>query len=579
MIGGLQMKTFFKNNFALTDQGATDLVKSSLATFFTYFINMLPAMLLMLFFDKTLLLNERSNGFYYIASVTTLILVGIALSVEYNALYNATYKESENLRIDIARNISSLPLSYFSKHDLTDLAQTIMSDVATLEHALSHAIARVIGFAGFFAVISAMLLTFNIKLGLCVISPIAAYFALLLISKKVQTRSFHKHYEKLRENSDSFQEAIELQMEIQSYGMSDDIKRKLYNEVEEGEKIQIVSEFVGATIISLAGLILYLTHILVIVVGTALLFNGDINILYFIGYLLAGIKIKEAADATSFNVAELFFVDSAVKRINEIRSTERQEGENKELVEFEIELRNVSFAYDNSTEVLKDVSFVAKQNEVTALVGRSGCGKTSILRLVSRLYDATGGEILISNENVKNISTRSLFDKVSIVFQDVTLFDTSVMENIRIGNPDASDEEVKRAAVLANCEDFIEKLENGYDTLIGENGANLSGGERQRLSIARAFLKNAPIIILDEIVASLDVHNEMKIQESLNKLTKNKTVLIISHRLKSIQNVDIIVVINDGVVEAEGRHEELIKSSKTYKDLVDKTTLAENFIY
>ncbi len=573
------MKTFLKNNFALTDQGATDLVKSSLATFFTYFINMFPAMLMMLFFDKTLLLNERSNGFYYIASVTTLILVGIALSVEYNALYNATYKESENLRIDIARNISSLPLSYFSKHDLTDLAQTIMSDVATLEHALSHAIARVIGFAGFFAVISAMLLTFNIKLGLCVISPIAAYFALLLISKKVQTRSFHKHYEKLRENSDSFQEAIELQMEIQSYGMSDDIKRKLYNEVEEGEKIQIVSEFVGATIISLAGLILYLTHILVIVVGTALLFNGDINILYFIGYLLAGIKIKEAADATSFNVAELFFVDSAVKRINEIRSTERQEGENKELVEFEIELRNVSFAYDNSTEVLKDVSFVAKQNEVTALVGRSGCGKTSILRLVSRLYDATGGEILISNENVKNISTRSLFDKVSIVFQDVTLFDTSVMENIRIGNPDASDEEVKRAAVLANCEDFIEKLENGYDTLIGENGANLSGGERQRLSIARAFLKNAPIIILDEIVASLDVHNEMKIQESLNKLTKNKTVLIISHRLKSIQNVDKIVVINDGVVEAEGRHEELIKSSKTYKDLVDKTTLAENFIY
>lgn len=573
------MKTFLKNNFALTDQGATDLVKSSLATFFTYFINMFPAMLMMLFFDKTLLLNERSNGFYYIASVTTLILVGIALSVEYNALYNATYKESENLRIDIARNISSLPLSYFSKHDLTDLAQTIMSDVATLEHALSHAIARVIGFAGFFAVISAMLLTFNIKLGLCVISPIAAYFALLLISKKVQTRSFHKHYEKLRENSDSFQEAIELQMEIQSYGMSDDIKRKLYNEVEEGEKIQIVSEFVGATIISLAGLILYLTHILVIVVGTALLFKGEINMLYFIGYLLAGIKIKEAADATSFNVAELFFVDSAVKRINEIRSTERQEGENKELVEFEIELRNVSFAYDNSTEVLKDVSFVAKQNEVTALVGRSGCGKTSILRLVSRLYDATGGEILISNENVKNISTRSLFDKVSIVFQDVTLFDTSVMENIRIGNPDASDEEVKRAAVLANCEDFIEKLENGYDTLIGENGANLSGGERQRLSIARAFLKNAPIIILDEIVASLDVHNEMKIQESLNKLTKNKTVLIISHRLKSIQNVDKIVVINDGVVEAEGRHEELIKSSKTYKDLVDKTTLAENFIY
>jgi ATP-binding cassette subfamily B protein len=199
--------------------------------------------------------------------------------------------------------------------------------------------------------------------------------------------------------------------------------------------------------------------------------------------------------------------------------------------------------------------------------------------LVSRLYDVTGGNILISNEDIKNVSTRSLFDKVSIVFQDVTLFDTSVLENIRIGRPDATDEEVKKAAVLANCEEFVEKLENGYDTLIGENGANLSGGERQRLSIARAFLKDAPIIILDEISASLDVDNEQKIQESLNKLTKDKTVLIISHRLKSIQNVDKIVVIDDGKVEAMGKHEELIKTSDIYKELIEKTSLAEKFVY
>ncbi|HHX13621.1 MAG TPA: ABC transporter ATP-binding protein [Clostridiales bacterium] len=573
------MKAFFKKSFALTDQGASDLVKSSLATFFTYFVNMFPAMLLMLFFDKTLLLNDRSNEFYYIASAATLVLVYIALSIEYNSLYNATYKESENLRIDIARNISDLPLSYFSKHDLTDLAQTIMSDVAALEHALSHAIARIIGFAGFFAIISAMLLGFNVKLGLCVISPIVVYFALLLLSKKVQTRNFYKHYKKLRQNSDSFQEAIELQMEIQSFGMSDDIRAKLYKEVEEGEKIQIRSEFVGAAIISLAGLILYLTHILVIIVGTALLLKGEINILYFLGYLLAGIKIKEGAEANSFNMGELFFVDSAVKRINEIRNAKRQKGEDRELSEFDIELKNVSFSYDDDAEVLKDISFVAKQNEVTALVGKSGCGKTSILRLVSRLYDVTGGEILISNEDIKSISTGSLFDKISIVFQDVTLFDTSVMENIRIGNPQASDEEVKKAGRLANCEEFVERLENGYDTLIGENGANLSGGERQRLSIARAFLKDAPIIILDEIVASLDVHNEKKIQDSLNKLTKNKTVLIISHRLKSIQNVDKIVVIDEGRVESQGKHEDLIKTSKVYRDLIDKTALAEKFVY
>lgn len=573
------MKAFIKKSFALTDQGAKDLIKSSTASFFTYIVNMLPAMLMMLFFDKTLLLNERDNIFYYVFSIGVIVLLYILLSIEYSALFNTTYKESENLRIDIARNISDLPLSYFSKHDLTDLAQTIMSDVATLEHALSHAIAKIIGFTGFFIIAAVMLLIGNYKLGLCVISPIILYFTLLLISKKVQTKNFHKYYKKRRQNSDSFQEAIELQMEIQSFGMSDDVKKKLYREVEEGEKIHIQSEFVGATIISLASLILYLTHILVIIVGITLLGRGEINILYFLGYLLAGIRMKEGAEANSFNMAELFSVDSAVKRINEIRNTKRQEGEELELSEFDIELKNVSFSYDGDVQVLEDVSFVAQQNEVTALVGRSGCGKTSILRLVSRLYDATGGNIYVSGENIMNISTRSLFDKVSIVFQDVTLFDTSVLENIRIGKPEATDEEVKKAAALANCEEFVDKLENGYDTLIGENGANLSGGERQRLSIARAFLKDAPIIILDEIVASLDVDNEKKIQDSLNKLTKDKTVLIISHRLKSIQNVDKIVVIDEGVVESQGKHEQLLKTSKVYKDLIDKTELAEKFVY
>ncbi len=573
------MKAFFKKSFALTEQGAADLIKASIASFFTYFVAMLPGMLLLAFLDRVLLGNDRGDVFYYIFSGVILLLMYIALDIEYKSLFNATYTESENLRIDIARNISDLPLSYFSKHDLTDLAQTIMSDVATLEHAMSHSIPKVIGFSGFFVIISIMLLIGNIKLGLCVISPTIIYIALLFISKNVQTKSFHKYYKKLRENSDSFQEAIELQMEIQSFGMSEDVKKKLYKEVEEGEKIHISSEFVSATILGLAGLILYLTHILVIVVGTALLAKGEISVLYFLGYLLAGIKIKEGAEAISFNMAEIFFVGSAVKRIDEIRNAERQSGEDKELSEFDIELKNVSFSYDGSTDVLKDVNFVAKQDEVTALVGRSGCGKTSILRLVSRLYDVTGGNILISNEDVKNISTRSLFDKVSIVFQDVTLFDTSVLENIRIGRPDATDEEVKKAAVLANCEEFVEKLENGYDTLIGENGANLSGGERQRLSIARAFLKDAPIIILDEISASLDVDNEQKIQESLNKLTKDKTVLIISHRLKSIQNVDKIVVIDDGKVEAAGKHEELLKTSDIYKELIEKTSLAEKFVY
>ena len=297
------------------------------------------------------------------------------------------------------------------------------------------------------------------------------------------------------------------------------------------------------------------------------------------GYILASMKIKEAVDGVSQNITELYYLDSMIHRIQEIRTTKKQTGKETVLSNYGIELENVSFAYNDDTKVLKDVTFTANQNEVTALVGMSGCGKTSVLRLISRLYDCNSGTIRIGGKDIKNISTKSLFEKTSVVFQDVTLFNTTVMENIRIGNQAASDAEVKQAAKLANCEDFIAGLPHGYETVIGENGAALSGGERQRLSIARAFLKNAPIIILDEIAASLDVDNEKKIQESLNQLIRNRTVIIISHRLKSIENVDKIVVINEGKVEAFGTHMELMCKSDTYCNLVEKARLAETFKY
>ena len=274
----------------------------------------------------------------------------------------------------------------------------------------------------------------------------------------------------------------------------------------------------------------------------------------------------------------MFYIDPSVERIREIKETKIQEGKDVELNMFDIVFKNVAFSYDDN-QVLKDISFTAKQGEVTALVGASGSGKTSILRLISRLYDYDKGQILIDGKDIKNISTDSLFKKISIVFQDVTLFNSSILENIRIGKKDASDEEVVKAATLANCMDFINKLPNGLDTVIGENGSELSGGERQRLSIARAFLKDAPILILDEISASLDVDNEKKIQESLNKLIKDKTVIIISHRLKSIENVDKIIVIENGYVESQGNHKELIEESKLYNNLLEKTKLAEEFIY
>ena len=278
-------------------------------------------------------------------------------------------------------------------------------------------------------------------------------------------------------------------------------------------------------------------------------------------------------------VLEIFYLAPKIQRIRAMKETSIQEGSDSPLKSFDIELRDVSFSYDNNTPILDHISFTAKQGEVTALVGASGSGKTSILKLVSRLYDYDEGCILIDGYDIKRVSPASLFSKIAIVFQEVTLFNTSILENIRIGNSQASDEEVKKAACLANCEDFIEKLPDGYHTLVGENGSSLSGGERQRLSIARAFLKNAPILILDEITASLDAENEKRIQESLNRLIQDKTVLIISHRLKSIEKVNKIVVMDQGKVVDQGTHSELYRRSEIYKNLIKKTKLSEKFVY
>ena len=572
------MKNYLKNIFAITDQGANDLIGASTTSFFVYVVNMLPAILLMMIMNKFIFGVSASNTFYFIASVIVIIAIYVLLNLDYNALYNATYKESENLRIEISTIMARLPLSYFSKHDLSDLAQTIMEDVNAIEHALSHAIGKTIGFAGFFIIVSIMLILGNPVLGLATILPILAAYILLWVTKKIQIKNQKIYYDKLRKNSESFQETIELQQEIKSFGLSKKVKDKLYKDMEVSEQIHIKSELTVGFLMNLIGVLLYLELVLVLITS-AILFTKGLSLLYFIGYLLAAIKLKEGSEGIMFSLAELFYLDSMIQRIKELRETKLQEGEDVGLKDFNIEFENVEFGYDKDTKVLRGVSFTANQNEVTALVGSSGCGKTSILRLISRLYDYDLGSIKISDMDIKNISTKSLFSKISIVFQEVTLFNSSVLENIRIGNLNATDEEVKNAARLANCEEFVEKLPNGYDTIIGENGATLSGGERQRISIARAFLKNSPIIILDEIAASLDVENEKKIQESLNKLTMNKTVVIISHRLKSIENVDKIVVLNDGKVEAFGKHKELLSISKTYKNLVESAELVEEYRY
>ena len=573
------MRELFKKHFALTDKGAKDLQKASAASFFAYVINFFPAMLLLLLVDELLLNNVKETGLYLWGSILVLAVMWILLRIEYDALYNTTYQESANLRTEIADILTKLPLSYFSRHDLSDLAQTIMADVAAIEHAMSHAMAKAVGFLFFFPLLSVLLLLGNVKLGLAIILPILLGFGLLLLSKNLQIRESFKHYQKLRDNSESFQEAIENQQEIKSFGLTQKIRQTLYQKMEESEKIHLRAEISAGIPMLCSNVILQFAFVLVILIGVQMLHTGEINILYFLGYVLASIKVRESVEAVSMNVAELYYLDSMCKRIREIRETKIQQGKDQTISSYDIEFDQVSFSYDKDTEVLKNVSFTAKQNEVTALVGVSGCGKTSILRLMSRLYDYDGGSIRIGGLDIKELSTKSLFEKLSIVFQDVTLFNTSVLENIRIGKKTATDEEVIRAARLANCEEFIRRLPEGYKTMIGENGATLSGGERQRLSIARAFLKDSPIIILDEIAASLDVENEKKIQDSLNRLILDKTVVIISHRLKSVENADKIVVIDCGRVEASGTHLELLKTSPTYNNLVEKAKLTEEFQY
>lgn len=565
--------------FALTESGAKGLLRASFYSTLQPAAFMLPMMIVMLFAQGILEDNLRPLKFFITGIVIVAAIMYVILYATYNSLYKETYKESANLRIEIADILKSLPLSYFSKHDISDLSQAILSDVGTIEHALSHAIPEAFGMALYLLIIGAALFVMNPKLSLCIILPIVGSLCLLLLSKKMQILETGKYHKKLRETSEAFQEVIELQQEIKSYGRTDDVKQKLIKEVQDGEKMHIPVELAQALPTTTANSILVFMIGFTLLFGVPMLLNGEVSLLFLLGYIIAAAKIKDAVSGLYMNLAEIMYIDSRIKRIKELREVKIQTGEKAELKTYNIEFKDVEFSYNADRKVINGLSFTAKQGEVTALVGPSGCGKTSVLRLMSRLYDYDKGQILIDGKDIAKIDTDSLFDKISIVFQDVMLFNTTVMENIRIGNKNATDDEVKEAARLANCSEFIESLPDGYNTVIGENGSKLSGGERQRLSIARAFLKNAPIIILDEISASLDVENEMKIQESLNTLIKNKTVVIISHRLKSVENADKIIVLDNGKLNAEGTHKQLMENSALYRSMIEKSGMTEVYTY
>ena len=573
------MKNYLKDRFALTDKGAEGTIVAIKYSTLKSLSYMLPMFLLMYVMQGLLGLGKFNLKISVIAYIVIALIMMFVINKDYITTYNETYKESANLRIELSEIIKDLPLSFYSKRDLTDFSQTIMKDVEAMEHGLSHAVSGFYGFIINLVIISILLLIGNVKLGLAVIVPIYISAILNLTSTKMQKKATATYYKEQRKSSKMFQELIDLSTEIKSYNLTEEKEKSGIDFVRSLEKKHIKSELGQVIPIVSATVVANLSLALAIYVGLNSLINGEINILYFAGYLFASARLIDGVAAFNQFYGELMYIDSPIEKIKALRSEEIQPGRETEFKSFDIEGKNVEFSYLDDKKVIDNISFKALQGKTTALVGPSGCGKSTLIKLVARLYDYDRGEILIDKKEINKSRTEDLFKHISMVFQDVTLFNGSVMENIRLGRSSASDEEVLEAARLANCDEFVKKLENGYDTEIGENGSNLSGGERQRISIARAFLKDAEIILLDEIAASLDVENEKYIQESLNKLIKNKTVMIVSHRMKSIRNVDQIIVMKDGKIEDFGKHDELLKSSKTYQKMIESSKKSEEFIY
>ena len=573
------MKNYLKDRFALTDKGAEGTIVAIKYSTLKNLSYMLPMFLLMYVMQGLLGLGKFNLKISVVLYIVIALIMIFVINKDYITTYNETYKESANLRIELSEIIKDLPLSFYSKRDLTDFSQTIMKDVEAMEHGLSHAVSGFYGFIINLVIISILLLIGNVKLGLAVIAPIYISAILNLTSTKMQKKATATYYKEQRKSSKMFQELIDLSTEIKSYNLTEEKEKNGIDFVRSLEKKHIKSELGQVIPIVSATVVANLSLALAIYVGLNSLINGEINILYFAGYLFASARLIDGVAAFNQFYGELMYMDSPIEKIKALRSEEIQPGIETEFKSFDIEGKNVEFSYLDDKKVIDNISFKALQGKTTALVGPSGCGKSTLIKLVARLYDYDRGEILIDKKEINKARTEDLFKHISMVFQDVILFNGSVMENIRLGRPTASDEEVLEAARLANCDEFVKKLENGYDTEIGENGSNLSGGERQRISIARAFLKDAEIILLDEIAASLDVENEKYIQESLNKLIKNKTVMIVSHRMKSIRNVDQIIVMKDGKIEDFGKHDELIKESKTYQKMIESSKKSEEFIY
>lgn len=571
-----------KHKYALSEKGAKDMVKAFVTVTLANLVLMFPVGLL--YEMASYLLKGEvptgQKGFFIGGIAVVLVLIALTTLFQYRATFLSTYIESGVRRRALAEKLRRLPLSFFGKKDLSDLTNAIMSDCALIETASSHWIPELIGAMISTTLIVIGLFFFNWKMALAAVWVMPIAFIIVLNSRKALRNTHRKTMKYKLACQDGIQEGLETIRDLRANNMTDNYMKGLEIKIRDIEKHSIVLEFSNAAFVCSAQMILKFGIGTVALVGSALLIKGEIDVLTFFVFLLVVTRMYEPLQIALQNLSAMISIDTTCERMDEILSHDEQTGK-EELTNngYDIAFENVGFSYEDGKTVLSDVDFVAKQGEVTALIGPSGGGKTTVSRLAARFWDCNKGKISVGGMDVSEIEPESLLSLYSIVFQDVTLFNNTIMENIRIGKKNATDEEVMAAAKLANCTQFIEKLPDRWNTMIGENGSELSGGERQRISIARAFLKDAPIILMDEATASLDVDNESVIQESISKLIKDKTVLIIAHRMRTVDGADKIVVLKDGVVTEQGTPEKLKEQNGIYKHMFDMQLEIQNWKY
>ncbi len=569
-----------QHKYALSEQGAKDMIKAFAACTLANLAQMMPVGILFMMTGD--LLNgalPKNHLLIFIAgSIVCLFLVAFTEYLQYNATFFSTYVESGVRRRSLAEKLRKIPLSFFGKKDLADLTNTIMADCAMIETASSHWLPELVGAFISTTLVVISLFFFDARMALAAVWVLPVAFFIVFTSRNVIHKVNRRGSRYKVECLDGIQEALETLRDLKAYNAQDAYMKGLNKKIKAVESHNIFAEFINAAFVCSAQMILKLGIGTVAVVGSALLLKNEVSVITFFMYLLVVSRMYEPLQIALQNFSALIATDTQCERMDEILSHYEQDGVDVMTNNgYDIEFKNVRFSYEDGESVLSDVSFTAKQGEVTALIGPSGGGKTTVSRLAARFWDIDEGKITVGGMDISKIDPEKLLSMYSIVFQDVTLFNNTVLENIRIGKKEATDEEVKAAARLAHCDEFIEKLPEGYNTLIGENGSELSGGERQRISIARAFLKDAPIILMDEATASLDVDNESLIQEAISDLIKDKTVLIIAHRMRTVDGADKIVVLKNGTVAESDAPSKLRGRDGIYNHMLSVQMQSENW--